>query len=391
MRRQLDLWACQAAAVRAGGLHLACKLGGLHKSNHADLSPHADQVVGCLSDPARAAVLIQVTGTQLKLASQLSNQRRGQTLAPPSTGPAQVQELRWCSTSQRVVLVSRERTPAGPGVRVSTFEGTQLVGSHLEPLGAGEFLRHLHVSNDAATMLLTLRSAGSSRVVACTAEGVVTVRHPSAQLAHKAAGLDGGRMLAASPAGDRLYIYSAVCVREVSLHHASLHSGVVPVLRSWGSLALVLLLNASGTVHELICVDLLRQEAQQHAQLVCPPNSLYHWNAVALGASAVALDLRDQQISVVTSLGRDIGRELFRCQANHFEWHSLGRFLAVARHREGVHILDGVTGDAITSWQTSAWAYELRWSPDSHAIVMRTHGQEGKDSVGWYILRFAAG
>ena len=51
MRQQLDLWASQAAAVRAGGLHLGCKLGSLQDRNHAALSPHADQVGGMPQQP----------------------------------------------------------------------------------------------------------------------------------------------------------------------------------------------------------------------------------------------------------------------------------------------------------------------------------------------------
>ena len=394
MRQQLDLWARQTATVRAGGLHLGVELGGLPKSKHAELSPHADQVVACLSSPARAAVLVQVTGTQLTLATQLSTQRRGQTLNPPDTGPAQLLHLQWCSTGQRVVLVGHERTPGPPAVRVSTFEGTQLVGSHLEPLTAGESWRSLHASDDAATMLVTLRSAGGSRVVACTAEGAVTARHPSAHIAFSTAPLDGGdRLLAASTAGNRLHIYSASRAQQISLHYASLHPPIVPILRSSGSQALVLLLNNRGTMHEFICIDLAQHEVQQHAELFYPPSGLSPWKYITLGARSVALDLGNHhQISVIATLGADFGKELFRCQGDHFQYDPfLGRFLAVARNLGGVHILNGTTGEAITSWDSTAWAHELCWSPDGRAIVMRTHGQEGKDSCGWYVLRLGAG
>ena len=276
------------------------------------------RLVACLSSPARAAVLVQVTGTQLTLASQLSAQRRGQTLAPPGAGRDSVQHLQWCSTGQRVVLVSRERTPSCLAVRVSTFEGTQLVGSHLEALAAEESFRILHVSEDAATMLLTLRSAGGSRVVACTAEGAVTARHPSAHIASSTALLAGGCVLAASPIGDRLYIYSASCVQEISLQDTSAPSYVHPVVRSWGSQALVLLVSPAGAPHALLCVDLALQQVQRLGDLVYPQNSLTSYSPVAQGARSVALDLGNhQQVSIVATSGCEAGKELFRCQGTH--------------------------------------------------------------------------
>ena len=125
MHQQLDLWARQAAAIRAGGLHLACEIGNLRDVDHAELSPRADRVAACVHSDDGTAYLLPVTGTPHDLASQLTAEPSGQALAPPGTGPVRLLQLQWCSSGQHVVLVSRMRGSTCQALRVCTFEGTR--------------------------------------------------------------------------------------------------------------------------------------------------------------------------------------------------------------------------------------------------------------------------
>ena len=238
MRQQLDAWARQAAAVRAGGVSLDCELGGLQDFELMRLSPHADQVAACRHDNQDTAALAPVTSSLLDLASLLAAQPPGCTLAHPSPGHGVMEDLRWCPTSQRVVLVSHEDIEGSSALRVSTFKDSQLVGSYLEPLAALECFHSLHVSDAAAALLLIddLDSHAMVRVVASTAQGIVTARHP---VAHPAGigPLEGSRILVASSACDRLFVFTASSAQEVSLQRAPQDSMGV-LVSSWGQMAL---------------------------------------------------------------------------------------------------------------------------------------------------------
>ena len=390
MRQQLDLWARSAAAIRAGGLHLACELGNLLDLQLVELSPQADRVAVVLLDNTGRVDLLPIAGTQHDLASQLSAPAPGQTLNPPSSGQVKLLELQWSPSGQRLVLVTRERSRASRSVRVSTFEGARLVGSFVEPLLTGrERFCSLDISQDATTMLLTLRYGGMSRVVAGSAQGSIAARHPRVPIASRTAPLDGGRLLAVSSAGDRLYVCSAAGVRELGLHRAAaVHDRVL--VSSRGRLATVVLGSSSG-LNELLLVDLMRQGVQQSCELqaarLAGSSAPLLVRSLAQGAHAVALRFPHDQIGVIASSGGDFGRELFRCEGSCPQWDpSGGRFLAVARDCDGLHVLDGTSGAVLASWHANAVLSQLRWLPDSRGIAVHL---ETVAFTSCCVLRFA--
>ena len=270
MRQQLGLWASQAAAVRAGNLQLSCELTGLRDLGPARLSPHADCVAACATSGARNAVLIPVTSTQHDLRSEVGVQQPSQTLTQPGAEPGRILELWWSSTDPHLAVVSLLSRPLGPQ-QVSTFRGAQLVGSFLEPVGDGGCVGgHVHLADDAATMLLTLISNGGVRVVACTPQGAVTARHPSARFDWSTACVDSGRILRAASAGDRLFVCSSSCVQEVPLQRdpAPYWDAYSAVVSCWGGLATVLLMSKQEELFSdaLLFVSLVRQAVQLSVQ-----------------------------------------------------------------------------------------------------------------------------
>ena len=378
MRQQLGLWASHAAAVRAGDLQLSCKLGGLQELGLVQLSPRADQAAVCPPGEGRTVVLVPLTGPQHDLHSELSAQPPNQTLTLPGSGPGQILTADWSPSGQHLVLVSQEDTSAPPRTqRVSTFRGAQLVGSFLEPLEDGEQRRiDVHILDDAATMLLVLSSSSGSRVVACTPHGAVLARHPRARTAYTAAWLlAGDRVLQASSTGDRLYIYSATSVHEISLGRAPAHHYVC-MFTTWGRLAVVLRRGHQGH-STLLFVDLVGHRVRQAVEL-----SSSTWQHLASGARSVAV-ADAERVKIVASAGNDMGREQFSCRGQRPRWDSLGRFLAVTENQGGVRVLDGFTGAPLASWPAYAL---LRWLPDSGVLVTGNTG----DQLEWSVLRFVS-
>ena len=389
LRQQLDAWARQAATVRTGGLHLACELSGLQNFSDTLLSPHADQVAAMSGISIRLAPL---TGAQQGLASLLASQPPSQTLALPAVQPATLVEQCWSPDGQHLVLVSLEDAgadDASESLRVSSFKGTKLVGSLLEPLTAEESFGSLHVSDNTPTFFVTVRSVRMSRVLAGTAQGAVTAaRHPSAQLALSTAHLEGGRLLAASAHGDRLYVYSAFGVQEISLDRAQA-VGMIVLVSSWGDLAAVVLSNyAQDSPHQLALVDLACPSAQHCCQLPQRPSKA---SSVAQGACSVAVCMAYMTVSVFAPLGGEVGwLELFRVPGREAGWNALGRFLAVINQHQ-VHIFDGLTGAPLACWNATPKPvvyFSMRWLPDSRGLVALASAADG--GRGWYILTFAS-
>ena len=376
MRQQLSQWASQAAAVRAGDLQLSCKLEACHWLGTPQLSPCADQMAAWHPCEKRSVLLVPLTGTQHTLPVKLSAQLRSQVL----TVPGMVLMQCWSPSGQHLVVVSEEDTSADPqALCISTFAGIQLVGSFLEPLEAEEdgYL-DVHILDEAPTMLLTVSSRRGSRVVASTPQGGVLARHPRVLTAASTASVDGGRILRASQAGDRLFIYSATCVQQISLGTEAVENSRIMV-SSWGSLASVLLWaypdwQVWADKCTLLLVDLVRQEVRHSVTLP------YDKDCLAQGAHAVAV-AGVEQVIVVSSAGKAVGRELFSCPGYGPKWDSLGMFLAVAKDGGGLCVLDGVSGALLVSWP----AFRLkRWLRNSSGLATEVDGD-------WHILRFASG
>ena len=156
---QLGIWASRAAAVRAANLQLSCKLHGYSrfKNGTVELSPRGDFVALCPPSISCSALLVPTTQPKVDLGySHLSERPPSQSLTWPGCGSDKVQGLTWSPSGQHLVLVSEEApTPSACSLRVSTFRGTQLVGSVLEPLAGPESFACLHVSDDAATRTAT--------------------------------------------------------------------------------------------------------------------------------------------------------------------------------------------------------------------------------------------
>ena len=395
MRQQLDLWARQAAAVRAGGLHLACDLGGSGDTvARLAVSPSADQVVVLPRSRASRAVLVPVTGTQLDPASQLAAQPPSAALAVPTAGPAEVVAVAWCPTGQHLALATQEHR--GASLRVSTFRGTQLVGSFLEPLAHGEACSRdsLLVSDGAAVVFLLVRTLDGSRVVAATAQGTVTARHPAVKFSSTAL-LDCGQLLATPWDGDRLCVYSASGVQEISLHTADSHWSHVS---GWGCQAAAVMCSREQVV--LLLVDLVRHVVQHRTTLSDDPRE-YPVEGLAHGAHAAAVLVYDDSVSVIATSGGEVGRELFSCSGDNFAWDPLGRFLAVSymgsgSAGRGVRILDGATGAKLALWRPDAQVQYPRWLADGRGLVVMTSFSfwEGFRRTGgrnnWHLLRFNA-
>ena len=400
MRQQLDLWARQAAAVRAGSLHLACDLGGSGDTvARLAVSPSADQVVVLPRSRASRAVLVPVTGTQLDPASQLAAQLPSAALAVPTAGPAEVVAVAWCPTGQYLVLATQGYPAAPRALQVSTFRGTQLVGSFLEPLAHGETrsrhaLHSLLVSDGAAVVFLLVRTLDGSRVVAATAQGTVTARHPAVKFSSTAL-LDCGQLLATPRDGDKLCVFSASSVQEISLHTADSHWSHVS---GWGCQAAMVMSNREKVV--LLLVDLVRHVVQHRTTLSDDPRE-YPVEGLAHGAHAAAVLVYDDHVSVIATSGGEVGRKLISCSGDHFAWDPLGRFLAVSymgsgSAGRGVRVFDGATGAQLALWRRDAQLQSPRWLADSGGLVVMTTTTlwEGFRRTGWrnnwHVLRFSA-
>ena len=396
MRQQLGLWASQLAAVRAGDLQLRFILGAQDREDITTLSPHADWMAGPQSEAGTSVVLTPLTGMQPRPTSQQSAQPPGHTLALPAPEPERIQEVAWSSSSQHLVIVSCEGSRWSPsGVRLSTFQGTQLVGTFVEPLASSEqhirFAGSLHLLGEAPTIFLTLFTASGSRVLASSAQGTVTARHERARTSRNTVPLEGGRILCASSAGDRLYTCSPSGTQEISLRRASSDLRATWV-SCWGDLASVLLCGPAGRAYVLLLVDLTQQRVQHVLELPSPPGTcrMLPWHTQ--GAHAVALQAAetskaDVAIHVVAISGTTHGKELFRCPGRLPAWDALGRFLAVASKHEGMHVLDGSTGAPLASWPHHRGPSILRWLPDSGGLAAGAYA--GADSLSWCIVRFA--
>ena len=384
LHQQMDLRASHTAAIRAGGLHLACKIGGLHTFERAELSPDRAWVAAHYLHEEATVLICSVTGAQQDLAAQLSAQPPGRTLTLPGNERHVILQLYWSPSSQHLGVLTLEGDAHRGALRVSTFQGTQLVGSFVQPFRAtGRVCFWAHL-DDAATTFLELHSSHASKVIIGTAQGAMAARHTCAKLTHDTALLSSSRLLAACAAGDRLCIISASCVQEISLLFASAKPAHV-LVSSWDGQAAVSLGLWTGSTP--VCLVDLQQQGVQRFEL----SGLAEARGVrriAQGAHAVAAELVGDHISVVVSSGRDMGKELFRCSGSRPQWDSLGRFLAVAVDDHGVLVLDGASGARLAAWHIPEIVERLLWSPDSCGLVVQTITSS---SSSWCVLRFADG
>ena len=389
MHQQLAAWGRQAACVRAGNLQLSCELGGTNQVGHARLSPGADRVATQSLTGRRSVAVLRVTGAQHDLVSLQAAALPSQTLTPPGSGRGQVLGFQWRLTGLHLAVVTPESSAACCGVRVSTYRGAQLVGSFVEPLAEREHYHSLHLSDDAATMLLCVLSHSKQhclrayqsllRVLACTVQGTVTARHLSAPTAQHAAALGNGRLLTVPTSGESLCIYSASCAAQISLQRCPAQCSEV-LHSAYGATASVLLLSWDGA-HTLVVVDLARCCVLCCVDVQDGSYEPETWS-VAQGAHSVALVLEDlQQVVVFATSGEQLGQELFRSGGHAAAWDGMGRFLAVARQQEGVVVLDAASWMPVASWEMDAKAVpdsspatssasSLRWLPDSSGLAV---------------------
>ena len=352
------------------------------------LSPHADQVAACLDTTVSSDVVLgPVTGTQHALRGQLLAQPPSHTLSPPGRALA---EMVWSHAGQHLVLLSHDGDEDyADSMHVSIYKGTRQVSSFLEPLTDSEGLLQLLIFDDPAIVFLFLGSWLGTRAVVSTAQGAMTARHPRAQLAASMEALEGGRVLTASECGDRLCIYSATGMQELSLQPAG-HQHVR--LGSWGPLAAVVHSGCpEGVENKLLLIDLDHQVVLHRIQLPQLSGSLAVCSAV-MGARSVALRL-DGGYCVLASTPREAGAELFRCPGCEAQWDSLGKFLAIRTDDGGLRVLDGATGTEVASWRATpiaGVAQSWRWLAESRGLsVFRGGGLRGPHD--WNIVRFVGG
>ena len=383
MRQQLELWARQAAVVRAGSLQPSCRLALGAEVEMIYLSPRADWVAVYDRESTCDVALVPVTGGQQRLAVRASAEQPSPPLSlPGSTRDQFLQTIEWAPSGHHMVIVHTEYGAPGCCLHVSTFQGPQLVGSFTEPLTAGEDFHVLHVSEEAFAWTVIGKRQREQRVLASTAQGAVVGRSPWARLGATAP-LEGGRLLCASSAGDRLYIYSPTCmlVGEVGLPRAPAGMYQADVRFScWGGAASVLLVAHAGTAHALVVVDLVRQRVRHRMGLPGSASGLEPDIGLAQGAHAVALELRAPiagTVRVVATSGSDVGRELFSCPGSCAAWDAAGRFLAVGT-QEGGAVIYEATGRALASWPNQQLDC-LYWLADSAGLVIEEREPEGQN------------
>ena len=374
MHQQLAAWGRQAACVRAGNLQLSCELGGTNQVGHARLSPGADRVAFQFSSNGRSVAVLPVTGTNHSLPFLRSKTLPDQTLTPPGSGSDQLLRVEWSPTGQHLVLLTSQSNAAGSGMRVSTYRGALLVGSFVEPLAGGDNVIDLHITDDAATMLLSVGAVGQcSRVLACTVQGTVTARHLSAPTAQHAAALGNGRLLTAPTSGESLFIYSASCAQQISLSRPPARYLKVSLSGRGATASVLLISRDSAVAHVLVVVDLVQCCVRHCVEVREDYKDSSRWT-IAQGARSVALTLEDiGKMVVFATAGEQEGKQLWEgmCGGCDAAWDDMGNFLALVRFRE-VLVLAGASGTPLASMRLHPKAVlsSLGWLPDSAGLVV---------------------
>ena len=306
---------------------------------------------------------------------------------------------RWCPAGTHLVIATRESESAGHLLRVSTFRGTQLLGSFT--LGGGCCFKA--VSAGACSIFAEpykLDRSGLSGVLAATPDGTITARHIMVPCTRWQLSGDGSSLLGVSRTGEALYVCPAAAgMQTIDLRRTVglpgfKRSSFGTRISSRDGLAIVTKFTNSHS--ELLFVDLAGLRVVHRQAL--PPRSVCD---IAQGSRSAALwdyDCGLQTTVVATGTDAEAGRQLFVVPGGDFEcvaWNALGRHLAVASIGR-VTVYDGLSGAALASWSTSAAAESrlqlssVRWLPDGAGLVCMVQARsEGFTKVSCVLLRFA--
>ena len=302
---------------------------------------------------------------------------------------------RWCPAGTHLAVATCEPESAGHLLRVSTFQGTQLLGSFtqcglhcLEGAFAG-------VASIFYSLTVSKEGAVRASVLAATMDGTVTARHDMAPCSSWQLSGDGCSLLGVSRTGEALFVCpAAAAMQTISLGRpANEPPSMASRVSSRDGLAIV---TCDNPHPELLFVDLagLRVGHRQALPLHCLD--------IAQGSRSAALwstRTSGQTTVVATSTGAEAGRQLFVVPGGELEcvaWDALGRHLAVAS-TDRVTVYDGLSGAALASWSTSAAAElrlqlsSVRWLPDVAGLVCMVQARsEGFTNVSFGLLRFAS-
>ena len=446
-RQQLDGWAEHVAAVRSGDLQVSRQLSGLKAFSWSELSPRLDYLA-VVKSVGRFVTLVPVPAAGAQVDLQHLVEAEGQDLVVPSTRPgwAQVTDLRcahlqqrhrcmvqagshaartplqrqgsmalcdeqwaqhmlgrrWCPAGTHLVIGTRNPKDAGRLLHVSTFQGTQLLGSFMQ----GEGCNIREISAGASSIFFELLHRGPSlslcktSVLAATLDGTVTARHDTVPCIRWQLNRDDSSLLGVSCTGRALFVCPAAAgMQTIDLGRpASEGPSKASGVSSRDGLAIVTCPNKPHP--ELLFVDLagLRVVHRQALPPLC--------QHIAQSSRFAALwwpHSNGQTTVVATGMGAEAGRQLFMVPGGDIEcvaWDALGRHLAVISADRVVTVYDGLSGIALACWSSSPTVearlplISVRWLPDSAGLVC---GVLSHPQAVWYcekvsgvrLLRFA--
>ena len=305
---------------------------------------------------------------------------------------------RWCQAGTHLVVATREPGKAAYPLRISTFQGTQLLGSFT--LGGDCWF--MAVSAGACSIFFELdyddvNIPTASSVLATTLDGTVTARHDMVPCWHWRLSGDSSSLLGVSGTDEALYVCPAAAgMQTIGLGRAASEPPRKDSdfrVSSRDGLAIVAC--PYGPHPELLFVDLAGLRVVHRQAL--PPQCL----DIAQGSRSAALwtsCTSGQTTIVATSTGAEAGRQLFVVPGGELEcvaWDALGRHLAVAS-TDRVTVYDGLSGAALASWSTSAAAElrlqlsSVRWLPGSAGLVCEVKACSARRiKKSCVLLRFA--
>ena len=306
---------------------------------------------------------------------------------------------RWCPDGTHLVVATRE---PGFHLRISTFHGTQLLGSFTRAANC----RLEAVSARASSIFVGLYETTGvprtlqSRVHPATPDGTVTARHDVVPCSRWQLSGDGSSLLGVSSTMEAIFVcLAAAGMQTIDLgRSASEPPSKGSRVSSRDGLAIVACRKNPNP--ELLFVDLAGL-CVVHRQAL-PPQCL----DIAQGSRSAALwksRTSGQTTVVATSTGAEAGRQLFVVPGDELEcvaWDALGRHLAVISPERWLSVYDGLSGAALAFWSSSPAVetrlplVSVRWLSGSAGLMcgVLSHPQAGRTGAqvsGVRLLRFA--
>ena len=255
-------------------------------------------------------------------------------------------------------------TQQGRSVRVRIFSGTGLVEPFVEPFADAEVDEHavhnfVRIVAGASAIFLVIAVQDNARVVAASAHGCVTARHPPVAVwwlswfqADNDACLAG-----VTRAADALYVCSSSQMRATSQMPCSPASNASPLAHSWDRSVSVWAESRTATTrHALLLVDLAAQRLVQSCKDGLP--SVFDSGPLStLGQGACSVTVKpslSRTTFVLAITGADFGSQRFTVSGSFNAnipcmWHPLGNHSAVLRG-VGMSVVDGMTGTPLAAW-----------------------------------------